>query len=315
MDSLDPISLGIPRLSGPPGLQIAAIVQRQYGVLSTQQLRAAGLSSATITEWVAAGHLHRLRRGVYAVGRSNVAREGQFMAAVLVGGAGAVLSHTSAARHLGLDRTQAAGTIHLSLPRSNKRQPRGILVHRPRSLEPIDVTKRFSIPTTTATRTLFDLTASLSANELRKRFERAEFLEILDRARLRALLAGSTGHKGLGNLRTLAGYKPLPLSRIRSRLEGIILLTCRTYSLPLPAVNVPLLDYEVDFLWPEAHFVVEADGGQHRGEQRSKDNERDVTLARAGYLVRRYSEEVLGDERSLAAEIRDILRERLSREP
>jgi hypothetical protein len=33
--------------------------------------------------------------------------------------------------------------------------------------------------------------------------------------------------------------------------------------LPLPAVNVPLRGYEVDFLWPDARFVVEADGGEH----------------------------------------------------
>lgn len=41
------------------------------------------------------------------------------------------------------------------------------------------------------------------------------------------------------------------------------------------------------------------------------DNERDLALARAGYLVRRCSGEALRDEQALAREIRAILRERL----
>ena len=160
-------------------------------------------------------------------------------------------------------------------------------------------------------RTLFDLASILSARELRKRFEQAEYLEALDRARLRELLTGARGRKGLGSLRALADFAPLPLSRIRSELERIILTTCRTHSLPIPAVNVPVLGYEVDFLWPEARFVVEADGGLHKGKQRDSDNARDIELARAGYLVRRYSEEALSDEQAVSAEIIDILRERL----
>ena len=75
---------------------------------------------------------------------------------------------------------------------------------------------------------------------------------------------------------------------------------------------MPLLGYEVDFLWEPARFVVEADGGDHlEPTQRDRDNERDIVLARAGYLVRRYS--LPGDGRSearVAAEILEILRER-----
>lgn len=312
MPTLDPIFPGMPGLVGPPAARIAQAAARQHGVISTTQLLAAGLGDSTISEWVGAGHLFRLHRGVYAVGHPKLSRDGRYLAAVLAGGEGAALAQTSAARHLGLERTPATGTIHLVLPRNNKRNPKGILVHRPRSFEPIDLTHRYGIPTTTATRTLFDLTHSISANELRSRFERAEFLEVLDRVRLHQLLNGAAGRKGLANLRALADCRRLPLARIRSLLEGIVLSICRTYSLPLPAVNVPLLDYEVDFLWPEARFVVEADGGQHRGPQRDRDNQRDATLGRAGYLTRRYSGEALEDERSVAGEILSILRERLA---
>lgn len=311
MPALDPITTHICAQIGPAMARVAAIAARQHGVISHEQLVAVGVHRSTIPRWVRAGHLHRIHRGVYAVGHPNISRDGRYLAAVLAGGEGAVLSHTPAARHLGLDRARAAGTIHLTLPRDNKRSPGGILVHRPRLLEPQDVARRFGVPTTTATRTLYDLTPSLSANALRNHFERAEYLDLLDRARLNQLLVGSTGHRGITNLRSLAGYSPLPLSRIRSLLEGIIVSLCRTYSLPMPAVNVPLLGYEVDFLWPAARFVVEADGADHLDPaQRDRDNARDIALARAGYLIRRYSSRAMNDEDAVAAEVLAILIER-----
>lgn len=83
--------------------------------------------------------------------------------------------------------------------------------------------------------------------------------------------------------------------------------------LPLPAVNVPLLGYQVDLLWPAARFVVEADGSDHlRQSQRDKDNARDIALARAGYLVRRFGYHALQDEAAVAAEVLEILAERLA---
>ena len=39
-----------------------------WGVLSLEELRACGLTDATVAGWVAAGQLHRVHRGVYAVG-------------------------------------------------------------------------------------------------------------------------------------------------------------------------------------------------------------------------------------------------------
>ena len=88
------------------------------------------------------------------------------MAAVLACGDRAALFGLSTGQHFGL-MPFSAGAIHVALPRLVRRSPSGILVHRPRGLEPIDLTKRLGIPTTTATRALFDLAPSLTANALR----------------------------------------------------------------------------------------------------------------------------------------------------
>ncbi|MGH2984486.1 MAG: type IV toxin-antitoxin system AbiEi family antitoxin domain-containing protein [Solirubrobacterales bacterium] len=78
----------------------AAIVRtaaRQHGVVTFAQLRAAGVLSSGIADRVAAGRLHRVHRGVYAVGHSGLSQDGRWLAAVLACGERAVLSHRSAA--------------------------------------------------------------------------------------------------------------------------------------------------------------------------------------------------------------------------
>jgi len=311
MAGAGPFWTGIAAQTGPAPAKVAQIAARQHGVVSFGQLIACGLGRSTVGDWIRSGHLHRIHRGVYAVGKPNISREGRYMAASLAGGERAVLAMESAARHTSLNRSQSTGTIHLHLPRGNKRNPRGILIHRPRALPSQDVITVAGIPTTSQTRTLYDLTPSLSASELRKHFERAEFLDKLDRPRLHHLIRASTNHKRIANLRALADYEPLPLARIRSMLEGTILSTCRTCFLPIPAVNVPVLGYEADFYWHEARFIVEADGGLHTGPQREKDNARDFKHTRAGFLVRRYGEEEAHNSALVSREVTATLQQRL----
>lgn len=232
------------------------------------------------------------------------------MAAVLACGPGAALSHESAARLLGLS-SRDPGAVHVSIPHRRRSSPGAIVVHRPRRLEAADVCVRLNVPTTTPARTLFDEAARLTPRALRDLFYAAESLGSLNRSRLLTLLDGAKGARGLGNLRELLAEETLPLAEVRSRLEAIILEVCGEFGLPVPAPNVPVLDYTVDFYWPDARFVVEADGGHHRGPQRDRDNERDLHLSRVGNLVRRYSSRALRERSRVAAEIREILIERL----
>src|SRR4051812_43114205 len=69
----------------------------QHWVITRRQLLALGFTRHAISERVADGRLHRVHRGVYAVGRPQLSRLGELMAAVLACGDGAVVSHGSAA--------------------------------------------------------------------------------------------------------------------------------------------------------------------------------------------------------------------------
>ena len=236
------------------------------------------------------------------------------MAAVLACGPGSVLSHTPGGQLLGITSRRERTALHVSIAGRSGRSIAGVVTHRPRSLPPADRTSRLGIPVTTGTRTVWDLATVLTPLRTRRAFEQAEKLGLLDRDRLASLLAAHPSHRGAGALRELLAAAVLPLAATRSRLEEIVLETCRDHGLPLPASSVPLLGYEVDHLWPAALLVVEADGDDHLSRaQRDRDNERDARLARAGHLVRRYTWSALADRAGVAAEIAAILRERLAR--
>jgi hypothetical protein len=59
------------QLDGPDG-QAAAKASRQHGVVSYAQLIDAGLTQSGVQRRAAIGRLHRLHRGVYAVGHPGV---------------------------------------------------------------------------------------------------------------------------------------------------------------------------------------------------------------------------------------------------
>jgi very-short-patch-repair endonuclease len=135
----------------------AKLAARQHGVVSFGQLVRAGLGRASVTRRIREGWLHRVHRGVYALGTGNLTREGYFMAAVLAVGKGAVLSHASAAALHKLSPT-CPPIIHVTVPGWGGRSRRkGIVIHRSSTLTPAEITIHRGIPVTTVPRTLADL--------------------------------------------------------------------------------------------------------------------------------------------------------------
>src|SRR5690242_15267625 len=85
-----------------PDLRMIEFASRRHGVVSRAELSDLGLTRRAIEHRLENGRLHSVYRGIYAVGRPDVSREGRWMAAVLAAGPGAVLSHLSAATHWGI---------------------------------------------------------------------------------------------------------------------------------------------------------------------------------------------------------------------
>jgi very-short-patch-repair endonuclease len=187
------------------------------------------------------------------------------MAAVLACGAGAVLTHRSAAELWELlPATQ--GPVHVTVPVAGGRSKRlGLRIHR--SLMPTgDTTVQSGIPVTTPARTIADLKRSVPAATLRKAIREAEFRG-LD---LGAILTDGT----------------------RSELERAFLRLCRRHGLPEPEVNVRIGRFTVDFLWRRQRLAVETDGyAAHRGRQAfEEDRERELELGMRGLRLRRFTD-------------------------
>lgn len=104
----------------------------QAGVVTRAQAFRSGLSEDAIVHRMAMGRWQRLYEGVYVTFSGPVPRQAQLWGAVLYGGAGAVLSHETAAE---LQRLldKPAPLIHLTVP-SVRRVTRqeGLTIHRSR---------------------------------------------------------------------------------------------------------------------------------------------------------------------------------------
>jgi hypothetical protein len=280
-------------IPAPQELALMELAARQHDVVAHRQLVDLGFGPDAIGYRVRSGRLFRLYEGVYAVGRPRVTRRGRWMAAVLACGPGAVLSYRDAADLWQL-LTSNALLIDVSAPgRSRNRRP-GLRVHRPRRLDPEDVTVVDGIPVTTVARTIVDLAASLSLERLTYIWDAAERRRVFDLRDLQAVRARSNGRRGLRKVDALiAQARPLP-PKSRSRLERDAYELFRAApGIPTPSVNIWLAGMEVDLAWPDHRLVVELDHEEWHAKtraQRERDNARDVTLQIADLRVLRVSD-------------------------
>src|SRR5690348_5624590 len=82
--------------------EIARIARRQDNVIAIAQLLEAGLGGRGVRHRVKAGTMQRLHRGVFLLGAAPPSLMARARAAVMACGAGAVVSHRSAAEMFGL---------------------------------------------------------------------------------------------------------------------------------------------------------------------------------------------------------------------
>lgn len=235
---------------------LAALADRQHGVVSVEQLRRLGYSKRAIERAAGSGLLHSLDRSVYAVGHTRLSQRGKCMAAVLACGPGAVLSHYSAAWLHGLARWSPQ-PFHATGPVA--RRPRlPVRIHRARRLMTEDRDLVEEIPLTAVPRTLLDLAAALREDRLLRLLERAEELKLFDLRATEATLERTWGHHGWGRLRrAIALYAPPPFTR--SDFERRFIEALLEAGLPRPATNFVEAGFELDLYWPERRFAVELD--------------------------------------------------------
>jgi Transcriptional regulator, AbiEi antitoxin/Protein of unknown function (DUF559) len=273
---------------------IAELAERQHGLITLLQLLSLGLSRSAVSKRARAGRLHRVHRGVYAVGRPHLTRRGRWMAAVLAYGPKAVLSHRSAAALHGLRPDNRAKT-DVTLPCSSAKSRPGIEVHRSSTLSEHDVTIVDGIPCTTVARTLVDLGDDVDQQGVERAVGQAEVLGLFDGKAVDAALERAGPRRGAGSLgAVLEDFKEPNLTR--RELEKRFLALCRQASVPSPAVNawITLPDgvaYQADFLWRAERLIVETDSRRFHSYRAAfeSDRLRDQRLTVAGFTVVRFT--------------------------
>lgn len=314
-----------------PDELVAKIAARQHGVVSIGQLHTVRLSADAVLGRLRAGRLHRIHRGVYAVGHPGLSRHGRWLAAVLAceavttaaghravppdqwnvladhrgvapgppskgqkGRRTAVLSHRSAAALWGL-LPPGDGAIEVTVSGDGGRMRRnGIHLHRSRTLTPEMVRRHKGIPVTTPVRTISDLRRAVSAKDPQGAVSPRELRRAIRQAEVLGL---SIGSDAVGD-------------QTRSELEYLFLRLCRRHRLPPPEVNVRIGSFIVDFLWSDRMLIVETDGYRyHRGRSVFEDDrDRDLKLRALGYEVIRLSHRQVVDEpQPVVAALKELL--------
>ena len=288
--------------------RLAALAKRQHGVVARRQLRALGLGPGAIDSRLRFGRLHAVHRGVYAVGHAGLNQRGIWLAAVLAHGESAVLSHLSAAALWGLLGPAQPTDVTSTHSRPGRR---GIRLHRA-TVHPDERAIRHGIPVTSVARTLLDVAELSPERRLRRAYEEADRLGLLNRAAFERVRERGRGRRGLAAIGHLVAEERSGATR--SSLEDLFVALCHTHSLPVPAVNASLLGFEVDALWPEQRLVAELDGfafHRHRAAF-ERDRARDAALQAAGYRVVRFTHRRLDREPgAVAGELRSLLSGRL----
>jgi hypothetical protein len=285
--------------------QIATLLTRlangQKGLLSREELLAAGLSKGQVAWRVRSGLLIPEYEGIYRLGHAAPNLESSYLAAVLACGEGSLLSGRAAAHLYGLLR----GRPQPEVTTTTRRKPPGVVVHRVRTIHPRDVTEWRGIPVTTVPKTVADMAADSTPGDLAALFHEARIKFGVKPEYVEAVLARGR-FRGAANLRrVIRGDERVLLSELE---RGFIALLQR-HNLPLPRTNIPKDGHWVDCHWPEYRLTVELDTYRYHSTRHAweRDQKRERRARKRGDYRRYVWGDVFEAEAELVAELSPAL--------
>ena len=258
----------------PPEIEAALVERagRQHGVLTTRQLRSAGLGRNAIAGRVNRGWLRRAYYGVYIVG----ALESELTAptaALAAFGRNAIISHRTAAVLWRLLPARPEDPVDITLLNANRRSRNGVRVHH---AQRTIARKRHGLRITSPAQTLADLRTP----ELDDAYNEALVLNLVTHQEVSALVHRSPA------LRAIVEEAP---GMTRSKMERELRALVEQAGLPAPQSNVHVHGHEVDLYWPAHRLVVEFDGWSTHSSRTAFESDRlkDAALQLAGERVMR----------------------------
>ncbi len=265
--------IGLQACYAPPvDAAVARIAAAQHGVFSRVQILVIGIGDSAIGRRIESGRWARIHPGVYKFLGTPRSWHQDLMAACLAAGPGAVAAHRSGAR-LWSFSFGAGRVLEITALKARPRALKGVIVHRTRALDPVDMAIVDGIPVTSAARTLIDCAASLHPLVMEEALDDALRRGLFSRSylawRLREL--GRRGRTGAGALHRLLSARAPGEAVPQSVLETRFLRLVTEAGLPEPLRQYTVRDGGrvlgvIDFAYPEHRVAIEVDGwGHHSG--------------------------------------------------
>jgi very-short-patch-repair endonuclease len=282
--------------------KLARLATQAHGIVDRPELLGAGLTVKEITGRVRKGVLIREFPGVYRVGHRAPSVESHYLAAVRACGKGAVLSGRAAAYLWGLIK---GAVPEPEVTTRTERRVEGIKTRRARAS--VESTTWRGIPVTTVPRTLVDLAAVLSADDLARACHEAGVRYGTTPRDVEAVLAKRPNAAGAGRLReVLRGDVRVTLSKLERRF----LARLKEAGLPLPQTNKVAGGRRVDCRWPEHRLTVELDGYRYHHSRHAweQDRRREREARARGDEHRRFTyQDVFEEPASMLGELSALL--------
>lgn len=269
-----------------------------HGVINLATLLDLGVAPRTVDRMVARSELITMMPGVFRTRRMPTTRE-QMMVAVCLRNPFAMIGFTTAGQ-LWHVRKMKDPRIHALLPHGCSPELPGIVVHRCRRIDPVDIVERpDGIRLTSPPRTLFDSADMLGVAAARSALEQVlqekvcTFGTIVDTY----VRLGRPHRPGTATMRAVLASRPAWRAALHSDLESRILDEIERQGLPTPVTQCPVVGSDghllhIDFGWPEWKVGLEVDHpAWHDGvEERRRDARRDRKTAAAGWYTARVPE-------------------------
>jgi very-short-patch-repair endonuclease len=299
---------------------------RSAGIHTRADLLAAGVDRGRIDTALRNGRLIALSRGVYvrADAAKNARRKAggdyqlQVASALAVVGSDCAVSHQSAARLLGIDLLEPAGSeVIITGPGDGGWHSR-TGTHRYAIALPVDhVTTLFGFPVTTPARTVVDLARTLDFRAAVVAADSALYKRLATKADLQAVAATLRRRPGIARAAQVIDFAD---ERAESPLESVARVRLRDNRLPPPELQIQLgNDYEpiarVDFYWKDFRTAAEADGASKYDEDPTRARRqlrRDALLRAEGYEIVHFTwQDINFSPRLVATWIRNAFRKQI----
>lgn len=299
---------------------LADMASSRFGLFTRSEAVDLGATASQIRSRHATGRWERAHLGVYSFPGHADSWRRRLWGALLSAGPSAVVGFQSAAQ-LHAFQPVEHDLITLIVGRVLRHATADATWHRLDDLLPSHLEAVDGFPVTTRARTIIDLAAVCRRGRFELMVEDAITRNLVTVADVGTVL-GQIRRRGKPGVRLAEHTLDLlgPGEALgRSELEKLLAAALRLARLPEPSFEHPLPSVQamtgfVDCCFPEAKWIIEADGRRwhERRTQMAKDSERDTEAARCGYLTtRRHWEHLAKDPEGCAAAFVDIYDQRV----